>query len=414
MARTRFLVALSVGLSGLAACAGPRDYLGEADFHFQRSEYIIAHDTLLLAQATYPDDPEIEKRLRRIRLPYLLKLAQSKVFRNEDEEALEILSRVQVLDPGNAVAERWIAKAKEKLAMRNVVEGDEHRVSGDLELALEKYHNALTYKPGFAWAEEGKQLLTAEWERRRQRANEHYLEGVRTLAEQQFAQTTYHMGIALEKDPSLELARRPKASAARSAAEQRYRLAQKMQDAGFFRAALQEYKALAAQHPDLPELEARIEHMKRESEADDIANRGEMAVFRNDFVEGRRLLEEAYELSISQRDSIGEKLAVVLERELDARYVNAKDLELQNQFEEAIAAYKTIDEAWSGGFRDVKARISQLEESVAAAAESYAAAVAAEETGDKAAAIDAYGDALLYHPGYKDAQERRERLRLEN
>ena len=233
---------------------------------------------------------------------------------------------------------------------------------------------------------------------------------MRTFADQHFGRAKYHMGIALAADPSLDLAREPAAIAARNLAEARYRGAHRMEDDGFCEPALREYEALAEDYPALPGLADRIVSTRREVEAQRLAESGELAVFRGEFTRARGLLEQAYDMSESQRDSISEKLDLVRERELEHRYLLAKDLELQQHYEQALAEYRAIDKE-DPGFEDVLARTSQLEASIEEAGKFYEAGLEAEKNGEIEAAIEGFVDALLFYPGYKDAAERLAKLR---
>lgn len=158
-------------------------------------------------------------------------------------------------------------------------------------------------------------------------------------------------------------------------------------------------------------MQARIAVLSREVEALRLAGRGELEVLRGDHAAARDLLERAFDMSTFERDTINEKLILVQEREVERRYRDAKDLELQGRYEDALADYRVIDEAMPG-YLDVRARINQLEEGLAEAERSYRAGVEAEERGEIDAAIEAFADTILFLPGYKDARERLARLRI--
>ena len=91
-------------------------------------------------------------------------------------------------------------------------------------------------------------------------------------------------------------------------------------------------------------------------------------------------------------------------------YLLAKDLELQHHYEQALEEYRAIDKE-DPGFEDVRARTSQLEASIDEAGKSYEAGLEAEKNGEIEAAIEAFVDALLFYPGYKDSAERLAKLR---
>jgi tetratricopeptide (TPR) repeat protein len=335
------------------------------------------------------------------RKAWLLSVAQEHVFRDEDLQALATLEQVRALDPENEIARQWEQKAREKLGERYATRGDEALFGGDLEAALLAYNEALRFVPRHPGAVDGLQKVDAEWRRRRSVAQERYLEGVRALAEQLFAQTEYHMFIALDNDPSFERAERRREYARRRLAEERVERARELEQDQFFGAALKEYEAAAAVLADRPELADRVARMRTEVEVQDMIRRGELAVLRGDFPAGRKHLEQAYERSQASRAEIADLLLVAKEREFEDRYLRAKDLELEHEYTAALEAFRKIDAEWPG-YQDVRARISGIESALQLAGDSFAKGKAAEDAGDLPAAIQHYKDALLYVPGYQD------------
>jgi tetratricopeptide (TPR) repeat protein len=128
------------------------------------------------------------------------------------------------------------------------------------------------------------------------------------------------------------------------------------------------------------------------------------------FAEANELLAEAFEMTVSNQARISEEMVIASEKEWEARYYAAKDLEFQFQYEAAVEAYKVIDEEWPDGFMDVKARITDLQESTAMAEKAYLEGQEAEKEGDIPAAVEAYRRSLLYYPTYKGLEKKIESL----
>ncbi len=327
----------------LVGCASSSGRLVDVDAAFSRGDYYQAWLAVERVKTDYPDDPEVERVYWKVRIAYLLKEGQRQCFMNREDGdggALECFEKVLVLDPGNEIASTWIRKCKDKLALRAVADGDRFRTRGELKEALIAYHQALTYQPGNAEAEEGLKLLGESWRKMQDEAHSHYLQGVRALADQLFRQTRYHLLIALDKDPTLEQAVDPANRAQRMLMQERFADAKHMAEQGYYAPALKEYEEIAAAIPDFDGIQERIEHTKVEVEAQSLASAGEMEVYRGEYAKARELLQKAYDMTQDQKESIGEKLLLVHEREIQDRYFAAKDLELQRHYVDALAAVR--------------------------------------------------------------------------
>lgn len=374
-------------------------YLAEAN-------YYQAYWALEDARRARPTDPDLERRFWELRVLYLLAESRDLVFHDQDLEALRRLERVQVLDPENSVAQTWIRKAKRKLAARAIDEGKEQLIAGELASALKSFNEALTYQPDDPEALVGIEELDAIWSSRRESAQDWYMQGIRASAEQNFVQTQYHMNIALDQDPSLDRAKPQLTRAIKRLAEQRLAGAKALEAEGYFAPALSDYLLVQETLPETPEIDEMVARMRAEVKADDLANEGEMEVFRGDFAKARKLLEEAYEMSTMSKLSIGEKLQLVNERELDYMYMDARDLELEYRYEISLAAYRTIADSVTSGFRDVLSRINDLEASIAAAEQGYADGQKEESAGQLEAALGHYQEVMIHYPGYQDIEDR--------
>ncbi|MHC5064637.1 MAG: hypothetical protein ACYTG5_11765 [Planctomycetota bacterium] len=405
MIRTSFLIAIYACFLQLAACT-VSDTMRESEEYLDDANYHQAYWAMEAARRENPNDPTIEKRFWELRVIYLLAQAREMVFHNRDTEALHILERVLVLDPENPTAYVWIRKAKSKLAKQAIDEGILRSKRGELSAALRSYNEALTYQPEDPEALKGIEELDAIWAERRELAQERFMQGVRAMAEQQYKQTKYQMENALDQDPSLDRAKLQKDRAMRRLAEQRHMEAVDMESAGFFAPALSNYIFVRTVIPDWEGIDDSIARLEAEVKAIELADQGEMAVLRGDFEAAHKLLEEAFETCTFSKLTIGEKLELVRDRELRNQYMDARDLELEFHYEEALTAFKAIAESASGGYEDVLSRINDLEAAIAAAEAGHAAGLEAEEAEDLPAAIEQYQEVLIHYPGYKDLEER--------
>ncbi len=410
MSRLQIVLLSAVSLA-LGGCGSERDVLQESESFRAAANYFQAYKNLEALRAQHPGDERIEKAYWVARLDYLIDVGRDLVFSEQEVKALASLESALALDPENAEARFWIAYARRKLAADRVRQGDEARVTGQMDAAMLSYNEATAFVPGFPDALEGLGKVRAEFERRRDKARDHYTQGVRAQSEQNFDQTRYHMIEALRNDPDLELAKARGTAVGNRLAERRYELARTLEESAHYGAALKEYQAVAEDLPGLPDLAPRIAQMKLEVEAEQLVRDGEKRVFRGEFAAARAALDKAYELTIGQKKFISEMLVLVKEREFDQRYQLAKDLELEHKFAAAVTAYKELDQSWPGQ-KDIRARINDLESRIDLAQKAYEKGQEAEKAGDVRAAIEAYQDALLFHPGYRGLDHKVSELRV--
>jgi tetratricopeptide (TPR) repeat protein len=390
-----------LGCAAWGGCAGlGGDPIDSSRQHLQRADYYLAFHELLDAGV-----PPTSPAYRAAELAYLLDAGQEAVFADEEHRALELFGRALELDPGNEVATRWIAKCRHKLADRACRRGDERRRAGDLRAALLRYREATDQVAGHPGALAGVAAVGEILSKRRERAQEHYLDGVQALGEQLWPQSWYHMVNAVQMDPAHEKAKERRDDVGERLAEQRYERARDLEKGAHYGAALKEYLALRESGAPLEGLEARIAHMRREVEAERLVRAAEMAAFRRDYAEARSLLEQALEQTVTEQAHISDLLILIRERDFEERYEHAHILELEHQLEEALASYRAIAEVWPD-FRDVKTLISGLESAIQVAAEAHARGQAAEQAGDLPAAIAAYEEAQLVYPGYRELDAR--------
>jgi tetratricopeptide (TPR) repeat protein len=408
-APAKFL-ALLAGL-GLPACQPAAAYhLEEGKAALARADYESALFHYRQAQEVAPGDAEIAQHVKDAQILALRDEARQLVFGDKDEEALEVLDRVLELRPQDKLARDWQDKARRKLADRKSRMGDTFFFLHDLENALQSYHDAFKYVPGFGPAEEGVKLVAADYERRRKKANDHYVEGVRALAERLFGQTYYHMFNSLANDPSREGAEEKKKVATQRLMQKRYSAALESERLKAWRSALTEYRSIRVRVPDYPGIGERIEAMEREVQAEELARKAERLMTRGDTTGAIELLEKAMETTGRDRLRMSELVAAARDKETEAAFLRGKDLEYDHKYPEALEAYRAIEQR-SPGYSNVRTRISYYEETLKLVEQSYQNGLQAEAAGERDKAIGFYRDVQAALPNYKDAPERLEKLK---
>jgi len=403
----RLSYSLSVlGIASLfVGCSTTTSVLDKSLAYRKEANFFLAYTTLEEARKANPGDEAIEKAYWRARVDYLVDRGQELVFNEHMLEAIADLEAALALDASHSGAKFWIARAKAKLAANAARKADEAKTTGDLDGAFKLYTEAVTYVPGYPDGEEGLAKVRKLFELKQKKALDHYTLGVRAQADQNFEQTQYHLGEAIANDPTLDSAKSRREAVAQRLVERRIVEAKRMEAASHYGAALMEYESIAEQLPAVPGIQERIEQMKKEVEAEQRIREGEKAIFHGDWTRARLALEQAYEVSVGERKFISEMLVLLKEREQDAQYLVAKDLELEHRYAASIAAFAEIEKAWPG-FKDVRARISSLEAAIEIATKAKQRGEAAEQSGDVKAAIEAYQEAVLACPGYEGLDRR--------
>jgi tetratricopeptide (TPR) repeat protein len=397
-------------LAALSACGGSVDHRRRGDRAMRRANYELAYAYYQAAQQENPGDPDTARAARDARIAYLRDQARGKVFAGAYEEAMEDLERVLALDSGDAAAREWMAKARFKAAERETTAGRDAFLLGDLEGALRAYYRALQFVPAHEPAEEGLAAVAQELARRRRKADEHYVQGVRALGESLFGQTYYHMFNSERNDPAREDAARKKAIATGRLAEDRFAFAQESEAQMKWLAALSDYRSVKAMAPDFPGVDAKIKEMEREVEASELTRLAELTIVRGDIAEAIELLQKAYDTSELDRVRMSELLLAAREKERELEFERAKDLAYDHRLEEALELFEKIETRWPG-YSNVRARISTLAETIRLVQEAYDRGVTAQADGKQEEAAKAFREVLASWPGYRDAEQRLEQAR---
>ena len=93
-------------------------------------------EALLAAEAYHqsrPDDPEGEREWRRAKAAVLLEQARVLCFKEQNQEALELIRQARQIEPEEKVIVDWEQKMQRKLAEKHSVNGDEFFSSSNMK-----------------------------------------------------------------------------------------------------------------------------------------------------------------------------------------------------------------------------------------------------------------------------------------
>lgn len=407
---------VGVGLALVAGCSATEPSRRRGNFDevqsLVRNERF--EEALVLADALATRNPE-DTVLRSVRrdaeVALMLDRARRLSFADEDEAALVQVEAAAELAPDLEQIAAWRGRIVEKLGERWFQKGRDAHAQGDYLQAQASYERALEYTPNhplaaFQLEELGKYL---GW--RDAQSNEFYNGGVRAFAGALLgeARSSFESSRKYE-DGDLARTERRISEVNRELALGRKHVAEGQAKTGYWRSAkraLDEALALDPQLAGGAELAAVYE---REANVGDRLRDAEIARLRGEHERSRVLLAEARELTEFQGAAVEAALVAVDDSEAASLYQNALDLEYDFRFVEAVAKFRLLLEKRSF-YKDARARVGTLEQSIKEAAELYEAAGRA--TSDSARA-DLYRRIELIWPEYRDVRTRLEALSAAN
>ncbi|MAF64320.1 MAG: hypothetical protein CMJ84_01500 [Planctomycetes bacterium] len=388
-------------LCGCKGSGSSDDFGGDVAWLVSHGQFAEAVANAEGAWARNPNDAEAEALYRAAFVAQLLDRARELTFENEDELALEVLDRALEVDPENEVALAWEAKTRLKIADRWLEIGRECHAEGDLTSAQAAYVEALKFDPEHSAALRNLGQVTIQANYREGRGTGYYHEGVRALSDYWLEQARRGFAASGKFQPENERAGRRHDQVEVMIADQRLAIGRTFEAEGLFAAAANEYLwalALDPQSADAAEGRARAE---RETQAGRLLSESRMLIFRDEIDAASELLSEAMELSEVQDEKAAELLASIDGRRLDVLYGQAINLERDQLFAEAIAAYGVLLEA-TDYHKDAVARRETLQEYIGIAAEYYDRAMTAELPEDKLESLRAISQ---FWTDYRDIQD---------
>ncbi|PIE24111.1 MAG: hypothetical protein CSA62_04720 [Planctomycetota bacterium] len=405
----RLLRSLPLLLASLAACSAPPSggHVQDALFELDGANYARAYFEVQRALALDPDSPDLQKLGKHTRILALLDQARSLVFEDKEERALAVLAQVRVLDPENPSATRWVAKARTQLGKKKVVEGEEALGSGKLDEALVRFREALELVPGNQAAIRGYRDVGRVFGERRERAELRYRMALRAKLDGNWQRALHHAAIAMAEDPTREDARALVASGERQRADAARLAAGYFEEHQDFAAAARGYmealelgRPLA--RPWVAELETRLQHMRREAEAEQLLERFDVELAAGRFREAAKALAEAEKLSLLQKPRINDaRLGLIAGQRLQ-RVEDARLLEVDHRFEDALEIYRELLKERSD--ERIAIRIARIEDLLETCAELVAQAEKQVKAGEEQRGIETLKQALALYRRYEPAK----------
>jgi tetratricopeptide (TPR) repeat protein len=360
----------------------------------------------------------LEEEHARMKLESIRHRAQSLIFREREDEALELLAQLEAVSPGFHGAQELVDHAHHKQAKRLVLRGDRLLSERDFQQAMQLYIESQRIVPEFEPASAGMLRVKDELARMDIIAQSQFIQAVRKYPEFRHIEVAWHAAAVLKNTPDPDDERR--SNAARLSEDARVERARAKQAeaaacerANKFGAALVLYRQAKKLGPELEDVQEAIERMESELDALGLIESAQLTMRTGDFEQSREILDQAFERSVLSRGAISELMIQNRKLEGEAAYRAARDFEVMGKKAEALAAFEALADKWPDGLEDEAARIDALRVDIEGAEDEWRAAVEAEGAGELEKAIDHYGNAERFYERWRDGEAQIERLKKE-
>lgn len=320
-----------------------------------------------------PDDPRAQTTHRGASVAYLLEAGRRLSFQDDDVPALEAFEQAHDLDPEASEPIEWIDKTKEKLADRWSRTANERQADDDLPGALDAYEESLRYSPDDSDTVEQILQVKGILAYREGLSQDYYNQGLRAWRDIELWIAASRFDYAGKYRDDDEKPRRRVREVKREIAARGAERGQLLEEAGMYAAARTEYRIAHMLDEDNPEALDGLERMTIEAEAHGLLRRGEMWIRRGQWVEAIATLTEGMALTAVQQERFRALLDSIDDARIDASYQDARDLEEDFLYEQAIERYAEVLEA-RGFHDDARSRHDYLVGTVAEVERLYAEA----------------------------------------
>ncbi len=408
-----------IGLLALCSCSTSSVIVESRDFerrgYYQLAFEVLDHEYTRQQQAGSVA-PALEAEHARLRLEAMRDRAQSLIFREREEEALELLAELEAQSPGFHGVQELFDHAHHKQAKRLVLRGDRLLSERDFQQAMKLYIESQRIVEDFEPASAGMLRVKDELARMDAVAQRQFIQAVRKFPEFRHIEVAWHAAAVLKNTPDPEDERR--SNATRLGEDARIERARATQAEAMacerenkFGAALVLYRQAKKLGPELEDVQESIERMQSELDALGLIESAQLTMRTGDFEQARKILDEAFEQSVLSRGAISELMIQNRKLEGESAYRRGRDFEVMGKKAEALAAFEALAEKWPDGLEDEAARIDALRVDIEGAKSEWQAAVDAEAAGQLEKAIDHYGNAERFYEQWRDGEAQIERLK---
>ena len=407
----RTLPSLTLAAALLCGCAStdPLGSKSEVDLLVRRGEYARAVELASAAVERRPSDAAARETWRLASVAFLLEQGRALSFERKDTEALAKFEAACEIGPDVPQAIQWREAQLDKLADQWVLTAIDWHAKDELARASECYEKALEYRPDDSRARNGLGRVLVQLNYRRGMGEKYYQVGLEALADYWLDQAAHHFSATGKYDTENERAGRRRAQADTLRADDRVLQAAEFEAAGQYAAARIEYRLATLFDPEHKEALAGLARARTETRASELLSECERRILRRQFDLALKALEEGEALTVSQRDAFTAERERLHVARLQVDYEAARAMEVDHQYEAAIAAYGAIlAVAPQGFFLDAIARRDTLSDLVAKAVSAYDRAQA---EADPAAKMQLLEQVLLVYPEYRDAGAQLDALR---
>jgi hypothetical protein len=372
--RSGLLISLLLACTLAGGCAsssggetGEQAKIREAVRHGRFDEGVRLADELRRAN---PDDPQAAEIHRLASMAYLLDQGRQATFRNDDEEAMDWFLEAELIAPNTPLVHEWLEKTRHKLETHWLDIGHEAYANDKLGTALNAYLEANRYVPRSEAALKGIGEVTLLLNHRNGLGEEYYTDGVRSLSEYWLERARRSFAVTNKYQPDNLRAQRRTEEVDQQLATERIAVAQALEDEGLYAGAHNEFRFASILAPDNDEARAGMERNSVEVQAGTMLRDAQMKLYRKEFSDALSLLEQGEALTQLQHDAFATAREELVLARLSEVYQEALDLEHDQLYVEAVAAYGRILEEVEF-FKDTRARQSTLQGYIEMAAAYY-------------------------------------------
>ena len=375
---------------------------GSVAWLVQQQRYEEAVRVAAEASADHPDDPQLQADHRRASAAWLLQRGRELYFEEQTLEALGLFRQAEAIEPYEEAVHDWIEAALQRLADEAYARGLAAHVDSDFATALVEYEAAQTFQPGHARSRAGLARVLVQQNYRNGMGKEYYDEGIVALDRYFLYEANTLFSYVLKYQPGNERAEQRGQHAQIQLAEERAALALDLEEGGQYAAARNEFRLALLLDPTLELAQLGMQRAQREEQVAERLREAARLLLRKRFDEAEELVDAQVEHTERQGDAIAALRGEIAEARLDELYDEARTLESDGSYAEAVEAYDRLLER-TAFHKDALARRDTLTAFVRDAEGLYARLEAATDDAERLALLR---QIAVFWPEYRDVRAR--------